>query len=596
MGRRVSSLAACALLAVAASVCTCNDRSLALAQGGAGGRTDSCTGGGAPATGGNDAAAGGATGAGGEIQGGATGTLASGGGSPTGGVPAAGGAIQTGGMAGSGGITDSGGTQTTTPSGGAAGTTAAGGSPSTGGTAAAGGSVGTGGTPGTGGATAAGGTTGTTSSGGATATCGLTPTASTSPKIPTVGIVTWTTSLPDIKAAHIDFGLTPAYGMTAPVDITANDHRTLLLGMKPGKTYHYRIVASNQNGDCASDDYTITAGFLIAGLPRITVATKSTASPSLGGYLLAGEFVMAGASLPAYIVDADGDLVWAYVASKMSDTTSARMDYAGTHVWINSSNKPSGGSASVHRVSMDGLTDEDLSSGFAGLQLQLTVLPDETVAFFAANAGGCPDIKERSPAGSVTTIANAGTAQGVTGDCEVWSLQHSRDDDTLVFSDMAHQSIVKVRRRDGATLWVLGGSAATFTGTTWQGGQAGLHVLAADRLLFFGNNSKTLGGGASQPSLGGAGDGSLAIELALDLAGKQASQVWAYKASPGIQNDVMGDVQRLPNGNTIVAYSSKGVLHEVDASGTLLQEWTWSVGMSFGYVAKRASLYGPPPR
>ena len=52
----------------------------------------------------------------------------------------------------------------------------------------------------------------------------------------------------------------------------------------------------------------------------------------------------------------------------------------------------------------------------------------------------------------------------------------------------------------------------------------------------------------------------------------------------------MGDVQRLPNGNTIVAYSAKGVLHEVDAGGTLLQEWTWSGGPGFGYVEKRASL------
>jgi hypothetical protein len=245
---------------------------------------------------------------------------------------------------------------------------------------------------------------------------------------------------------------------------------------------------------------------------------------------------------------------------------------------------------------MDGLSDEDLSGKLAGAQLQLTILPDETVAFFATSPAGCPDLREYSPTGSVTTIANTGTAQGVTSECEVWNIQHSREDDTLVFSDYAHQSIVKVRRKDGTTVWILNGAASTFTGASWQGGQSGLHMLAADRLLLFGNNSKTLGGGSTQPSLGGAGDGSVAIELALDLPGKKASQVWSYKAIPGIQNDVMGDVQRLPSGNTIIAYSAKGLLHEVDAGGTLLQEWTWGVGMSFGYVEKRATLYGPPPR
>jgi hypothetical protein len=58
----------------------------------------------------------------------------------------------------------------------------------------------------------------------------------------------------------------------------------------------------------------------------------------------------------------------------------------------------------------------------------------------------------------------------------------------------------------------------------------------------------------------------------------------------------MGDVQRLPNGNTIVAYSTQGVLHEVDANMALVQELSWPLGASFGYIEKRATLYGPPPR
>jgi hypothetical protein len=59
----------------------------------------------------------------------------------------------------------------------------------------------------------------------------------------------------------------------------------------------------------------------------------------------------------------------------------------------------------------------------------------------------------------------------------------------------------------------------------------------------------------------------------------------------------MGDVQRLPNGNTIVAYSTKGILHEVDANMTRLQTWQWTqAGQTFGYIEKRASLYGPPPK
>ena len=58
----------------------------------------------------------------------------------------------------------------------------------------------------------------------------------------------------------------------------------------------------------------------------------------------------------------------------------------------------------------------------------------------------------------------------------------------------------------------------------------------------------------------------------------------------------MGDLQRMENGNTVIGFSTQGVLQEVDASGTLLQEWTWPIGASFGYIQKRKTLYGPPPR
>jgi len=38
------------------------------------------------------------------------------------------------------------------------------------------------------------------------------------------------------------------------------------------------------------------------------------------------------------------------------------------------------------------------------------------------------------------------------------------------------------------------------------------------------------------------------------------------------------------------------VLQEVDSSGTVLQELDWPIGASFGYIEKRATLYGPPPK
>jgi len=529
---------------------------------------------------------------------GSGGTTNSGGSSASGGTTSAGGSSASGGKSGTGG-SGSGGASTSGGTTGNGGTTSAGGSGS-GGKGGSGGSAGSGGAAGSSAKGGSGGTTGLgggTSAGGSigdagSASCTITQSSSISPKIGTVGIVKWSTTQSGVTSAHIDFGLDTNYGMTAPVPSpTSGENTTLLLGMKQSKTYHYRITTSG-SGDCVSSDYTIATNTLPSGLPKMTVTTKNKTA-LFGGFLITGQFLQSGGGSPSYILDADGDMVWAYTASK--DVTGAVMDYAGTHMWINAANVPSG-QASVRRVTMDGQKDEDLSSKFTGLNHQLTVLPDETVAFYAYSSNGCDDIKEYSPSGTVKTIVNAGTAIGGATACHVNNIQYSKEDDTLVFSELDNQVVAKVKRSDGSTVWLLNSTKAnSFTGDTWKGGEHGIHLLGLDHLMIFNNNSKNSMGGTGTGS-GGDGSGSIATELKLDLTAKKVTKAWTHKASDGTQNDVMGDLQRLSNGNTIIAFSTQGYLEEVDASGALVQTLDWPIGASFGYIQKRATLYGPPPR
>jgi hypothetical protein len=427
-------------------------------------------------------------------------------------------------------------------------------------------------------------TGGSAGSGGSTTECTIAASASLSERIPTVGIVTFTTDLAGMTGARIEFGRDTSYGMTAPVEPDGDDNRTLLLGMKPATEYHYRVVATGPSGTCTGPDQTITTGARANGLPTLDVRTTTTAAELSGGFLLTGQYLGSGGSgAPAYIVDADGDIVWWFVTGQ-ANVTSARMSYDGKHMWIQNANVPESQGAEVHRVSMDGMTDEDLTSDFEGANHQFTVLPDETVVFYAYSENDCDDIKERSPDGTVRTLVNSGEAQGVDAPCHVNHIEYSPEDDTLVFSDLDHDSITKIRR-NGEVVWVLGGPASDFTGEaqTWSR-QHGIDVLGLDRFVFFNNGAM------------GSASGSLAIEILLDLDAMTASRPWTYTAVPSIANLVMGDVQRMDNGNTIVAYSTQGVVHEVDANGQLLQEVTWPLGGAFGYIVKHATLYGPPPR
>lgn len=398
-----------------------------------------------------------------------------------------------------------------------------------------------------------------------------------SPKISTVGVVTFDTTLAGATAAHVDFGLTTSYGLTAPVDLAAPGHRTLLLGMKPSKMYHYRITATGPAGSCSSGDFTVMTGAKRNGLPTITVTTNA-ADKLAGGFLVTGQYP--GQAGGGYILDGDGEVVWGYNIN--SDATSARMSYDGKYMWISSDNCcDASGQSTVHRVSMDGMTDENLSAQFPGQNHQLTVLPDDSVAFYGYNAAaGCDDIKVRTPDGMTKTIVNSGKAQGVNGGCHVNTIQYSRKDDTLIFSDLDHSSYTKITRT-GQTVWVLNGPGSMFGNNLWSKNH-GLDVLDVDRILIFNN--------------GDGSAGSLAIEWKLDVAAKTAMKVWTYAANPPIHVEIMGDVQRLPNGNTIVAYSTRGIVHEVAADGTLLQTLSWPLGTSFGFIEKRPTLYGPPPK
>ena len=44
----------------------------------------------------------------------------------------------------------------------------------------------------------------------------------------------------------------------------------------------------------------------------------------------------------------------------------------------------------------------------------------------------------------------------------------------------------------------------------------------------------------------------------------------------------------------MIAFGGKGIIQEITATGTVLQEMRTQT--NFGYIQKRLSLYGPPPR
>ena len=534
--------------------------------------------GGSPATGGVSGAATGGSGLGGTPPGagnGAGGAVAGTGNTagvgPTGGTSGAGTGGVSGGTGGFGNVGNVGGD----------GTSGAGGAPPTGGT---GGSSGTtGGTAGTGttGGTGGGGRGGSSGGGsGGSVSCTITATSTRSTAIPTVGIVTFTTTLTGITSARIDFGpsgATPT--MQAPVDLMAANYRTLLLGMKGAREYLFRVVLTSPAGTCTSQDYTFTTGAVPSSVPRIT-RTAMNAAAQDRGFIITSAGVSGGGQ-PAYIIDADGDVVW--WASAPNSASRARMSYDGKDMYMMALNVQNSG-GEMRKVSMDGMTTMNNISGLASGHHDFTVLPDNGIAVILWS-GSCTSIVERSASGTISTVlANVNTVYQTSADCHTNAINYYASDNTYTLSDRNVNAFVKIRRT-GQLVWQFGGSnprGQAFTGSqSWQVNH-GHHGLADGTFLFF--NNGTMQGGNST-----------ALSFMLNTTSWTATkQSFEYRAS-GVNSSVLGDVQRLPNGNTLVTYSTAGQIHEVSPTGTLVQRLQSSAN-SFGYAEFRKSLYGPPLR
>jgi hypothetical protein len=514
--------------------------------------------GGGNATGGNN----GSTGIGGMVAG-------TGGNTGTGGSnPATGGNTGTGGInTGTGGVTGAAGAKGT---GGAAGAKGSGGSTATGGATGTGGSAGS---KGTGGSTATGGTTGTGGSGGSVS-CTITATSSFSTAIPNVAIVTWSTSLSSPTKAEIDFA--PSAGGTAlvaPVDLAQASYRTLLLGMKPSTSYAYKIVATNASGSCTSNSYTITTGALPASAPAVT-ATIMNAAMHDKGFIVTSTGLKGNAT---FIIDPDGTVVWS--ATSPSMPSRSHMSWDGTHMYMMALNVMNTSAGNIQSVAMDG-TGNTALAGLAASHHDLTAIPGGLATMLWNKSGTdapCSLVERADATGTFTTVVADMTTVYTSTTFHSNAIHYYPSDNTYTVGDRNPNLYVKLSRT-GSLIWQFGGAnpkdqSKFFTGVpTWSVNHG--HELLADGTFIFFNNTPNE-----------------AWVYKLNTSNMTASKTLTYTAS-GATSNVLGDIQRLPNGNYLVTFSTSGQIHEISPTGTLVAKFTSS---SFGYSEFRESLYGQPP-
>jgi hypothetical protein len=364
-----------------------------------------------------------------------------------------------------------------------------------------------------------------------------------------------------LTSASIEFGLDTTYGMTAPVDMAAMEHRTLLLGMKPAKTYHFRVVASDGTSTYQSMDYTVETGPATTLIPldfEITDAAKHQ-----GGFII-GSFWQGTANGRVFIVDGDGDIVWWYEDGPTS-IARARMSADGKNMWMITADNAG---QPVQRVSMDTLDAQTYMSAVGSHDI--TPIEGDKMAFLEYAESDCDSIFEITPDGMTLEVWDSQSAVQGSG-CHGNALRYSKAEDSFTFSDVS-TDVFGVSRA-GELLWKLSDIVPTGN-DAWQGVQHGHHLLAGS-IVIFANRGVSM----SESSI---------IEYDLE----SGAELFDFSSGDFSQN--LGDVQRLPGGNTLVTFSNDSIIKEIDPAKNVVLEINGG-GSRFGYSLWTDTLYGPPP-
>jgi len=186
----------------------------------------------------------------------------------------------------------------------------------------------------------------------------------------------------------------------------------------------------------------------------------------------------------------------------------------------------------------------------------------------------------------VDGIASPVDVQGAYVDWTHMNAIDETSDGNYLLSIRHLSQVIKVDSATGAILWKLGGMGSDFqfAGDSFNGFsmQHGVRELPNGNILMFDNGDEHV-----PPQ-------SRAAEYQLDFTNGTATLVWQYLAPPAIQAMAMGFAQRLPNGNTLIAYGSAQPprVQEVNPAGEVVWDLTSSAPAFGVYRAFRiASLY-----
>jgi hypothetical protein len=409
------------------------------------------------------------------------------------------------------------------------------------------------------------------------------PTLDVLDTVSTVARATWTED--DDEPTRIEVSRGEHLFLVSDWQQPAEEHHAELLGLWPNEEWSARVVSESGK---ASADIPFATGGLPADLPTLEV----TGHAGFDGYLSTS---ILGANVYSVVLDETGRIVWyAPAASPFAVLTSRlRLDGGGI-LRARSYESDIGGPPELDWLDWGGEADRTVS------------VQNYTHAFVEASGGELyvlqNDIRDTQEWGYVwgSDLARLDTDDSVTPIWSTWdiwtpsdvgvvedngywthanALDLSADESRVTMGMRELSQIVGIDLESGTVDWFLSGAEGyRFPNPEDAPHEQHQFQWLDDHLLVFDNRE--------------ADQGSRAVELSFDDSARTASATWSWTHPGLLWSYVLGDVDRLDDGGTLVTFATAGTIDDVGPDDDLRWEVATRFRTVFGFVQRVDALPG----
>lgn len=388
---------------------------------------------------------------------------------------------------------------------------------------------------------------------------------------------------PTDREVYVDFGEDDTYGLRSATAY-GHDLDLPLVGMPADTEIHWRLVVDG----IVHGDHTITTGSLPSDLPEL-VATVDHATWS--GFVVT---TLNGVWQGLVALDRHGRIVW-YAEEQGSTSSVIRavpsVDGAGiVYNTIATDEAPEG---SIVFLDWDGqkrrvVRVEGHSHDFMQLDdgTLLAIQRSKQVIDGVVVAGDAlvrvaPDSSTIEPLwDAFDWFDPAETGVSEDGDwTHANALGYDPDSDAVRLGLRNLDRIVTIDRASGVMTDVFGEGDWKFIDASRPFRGQHEFQLTPERALIFDN--------------GESSDDTRVVEYALDPEDRTATEIWSQAYALGEWIPALGDVDRLEDGSTLVAWDLRGELQQLTTDGTVLWQVDSSLAGIFGYMRRVSALGGP---